>query len=125
MDEAVVTIDGRRLRQAIGRRPGLRLAAALLLLLAFAAIGHFFLPRSFTSSVSISIQQPSTGVSSLAALPFLSTNSKKYIGVVKSRRVASEVEDRARVQSLYSLPLREDAVDRLMKSVIVDDSPTD
>ena len=50
---------------------------------------------------------------------------KKYVGVLKSRRFAEDVEEKAHRQKLYSLRRKTDAVDKIMCSAKFDDNPVD
>ena len=96
----------------------------LLLLLALCLV-----PRSYTSAVSIVIQQPVAGDSALALLAGGGgSSSKRYIGVLKSRDLAEFVERRVHLRDLYGvkqIPTEADAAQMLMKSIKPEDSATD
>lgn len=97
---------------------------AALLLAALALV-----PRSYTSSVSVAMQQ-STGSGGLAGLlgggGGGGGGNKHYIGVLKSRELALQVERRIHLQQLYGpkeLPTETAAAALLAKGVKLDDNP--
>lgn len=96
----------------------------LLLLLALCLV-----PRTYTSSVSLAIQQPSPGGGALALLSGGAGGaSKRFLGVLKSREAAEQVERHIHLQQLYGtgkFPTEEDAAEFLMKSVKPDDNTAD
>ncbi len=124
-----IIIDALRLRRAFRRQGRLWLwlgpLAAGLLLLALAAR----VPRTYTSTTSVALQQPSGGGSALALLTGGGSGpSKRYLGVLKSRSLAVAVERRVQLRQLYgakTFPTEADAADFLTKSVKPDDSATD
>lgn len=81
------------------------------------------LPQSFSSIVSLSVQQP---VQTSQALSLLTgqSGSRKYIGVISSRRIATLVERKVHLQSFYGLESQKKAVDMLVDSVRPDDNAT-
>lgn len=93
---------------------------------ALAVLGLCLLPQSFTASSSVAVQtSPGTG----GALSFLTASgfseSRRYVGVLKSRTASAEVEQVVHLRSLYHLKSEEDAIEMLMKSVKPDDNTTD
>ncbi len=121
-----IILDGARLRRAL-RRQSLRwlwlgpLAAGLL----FLALG-VFVPRTYTGTTSVALQQ-SSGTSPLAQLTGGGA-SKRYLGVLKSRDLATAVERHVQLRQVYganTLPTEEAAVSLLMSSVKPEDNPTD
>src|ERR1700727_2898055 len=87
--------------------------------------GLLICPQYFTSSVSISMQQPMTS-SVLGALGALgSTGTKKYVGVLKSRSFAEEVEQKAHLQQLYGIRRKSEAIDKVMHCAKFDDNALD
>jgi hypothetical protein len=87
--------------------------------------GLFVCPQYFNCDVSITLEQPGTS-SALGALSALGSNgTKKYLGVLKSRRFAEEVEEKAHLQQVYNLRRKWDAVDKIMRSAKFDDNVVD
>lgn len=123
-----IIVDGALLTQAFRRQ--LRFWAWLgLLLFALLLIAALALvPRSYTASASVALQQPSPGSSALAALTGAGSSSKRYIGVLKSRDLAQFVEKRVHLRRLYgakTFPTEQDAVTLLTKSIKPDDNAAD
>ncbi len=90
MQEDEITINGRLLLDILRRRWPIWtfLGLASLGLLVFLEL--LLVPQTYTSSVSVAMQQ-SAGASSPLAMLAGSSDSKRYIGVLKSRRSADEV----------------------------------
>lgn len=79
-----------------------------------------FLPQTFTETVSVALQEPGAAVataSPLAALAGAST-SKRYMGVLKSRSLAEEVENQVGLQRILRLPSREAAVNTIRDAIV-------
>ncbi|MDQ2798942.1 MAG: hypothetical protein M3Y13_04785, partial [Armatimonadota bacterium] len=128
MQQDDIIIDGSQLTRAFRRqlRIGIPLGLFLFGLLLLLALG--LVPRSYTATVSIALQQPSGGTSALAALTGAGAANKRYLGVLKSREMAETVERHVRLRDLYGarqFPTEEDAVTLLMKSVKPDDNAAD
>ena len=127
--EDEIIVDGARLRQAFRRQGrlwrwlGPVLVAVLLLLLAA------LVPRSYTATTSVALEQTSGGGSALALLAGAGGGpSKRYLGILKSRSLAETVERHVQLRRLYGAKTyrtEEDAVDFLAKTVKPDDSATD
>ncbi len=98
---------------------------AILVVVGCLLIGLFFYPQTFGSMASISLSQPSSGSPQLALLTGGSSGKAKYLGPLKSRRFAEQVEKTAHLQELYQLPTLEDAVERLQRGVRFDDNTAD
>lgn len=122
-DEAVV--DGSLLGTIVRRR---RWSWAFLgagLFVTFLLGGLFLVPQSYTASVSIAMDQSSNTPSALAALTGMSGGGgKKYVGVLRSRLFASEVEQAEDVHDIYGIS-PDDAVDKIMKGIKVEDNALD
>ena len=124
MQQDEIIIDGSRLSRSLRRQLriwlwlGPILAAALLLLL-LAVV-----PRSYTASTSVAIQQSSPG-GALAALTGAGGSSNRYLGLLKSRDLATQVERHVKLQELYGLASEDDAVTLLTKSVKPDNNAAD
>jgi uncharacterized protein involved in exopolysaccharide biosynthesis len=123
-----IIIDGARLRQAFRRQGRLWLwlgpvSAAVGVLLLGALV-----PRSYTATTSVALQQSSGGSSPLALLTGGGSTSKRYLGILKSRALAETVERHAQLRQLYgtkTFPTEEDAVEFLAKNIKPDDSSPD
>lgn len=96
-------------------------------IVAFALLLTWFLwttPVSYVSTTSIAIQQPAAP-SSLASILAPSPQSARYLGILKSRSAAADVESQVHLQQFYHLPTPGDAVDMLTGSIKPDDNPQD
>ncbi|MGI4787743.1 MAG: hypothetical protein ACRYFS_02720 [Janthinobacterium lividum] len=124
-----IIIDGARLRRAF-RHQGRNwlwlgpLSVAVLTLLLGALV-----PRSYTSATSVALQQSSGGGSALALLTGGGGgSSKRYLGVLKSRALAENVERHVQLRQLYgpkTFRTEDDVIDFLTKSVKPDDNAID
>ncbi len=85
----------------------------------------FLMPLNYNSETTLSIQQPGSSISSPLALLTGQAPAKKYLGILKSRRLAEEVEGEVDLQNLYSLTTKKKAVDKLMKCLKVEESISD
>ncbi len=83
------------------------------------------MPLNYFSETTISVQQPSSSSASPLALLTGQSQAKKYLGILKSRRLAEQVEGYVNLQDLYSLPTKAKAVEKLMKCLKVEESLTD
>lgn len=124
MQQDEIIIDGQRLSQSVRRQLRLwlwlgPLLGAVLLLLLLALV-----PRSYTASTSVAVQQSAPG-GALAALTGVGGPSKRYLGLLKSRDLAAQVERHVKLRALYGLPTEGDAVTLLTKSVKPDDNAAD
>ncbi|MCW3053161.1 MAG: hypothetical protein JWN14_2331 [Chthonomonadales bacterium] len=88
-------------------------------------IGLFVFPQSFTATASISLSSSSSGTSQLALLAGAGGGKVKYIGPLKSRRFAEQVEKKAHLKELYHLASEDEAIERLQRAVRFDDNATD
>lgn len=126
LDEDDLILDGTLLRDIARRRARLWVVGGLAALILLVTLGFFFWPQSFTSTVSMAVQQPSAGSSGLAAVLAGSGAGKRYLGVLTSRRAAEDVERQVHLQQLYGLRSEFEAVQMLMKRVVAPrDSPGD
>lgn len=74
-------------------------------------------PQPFSSTVSVVVQQPSvSGTSPLSALLGQGGNSRKYMGILHSRRLAETVEKQIHLKQLYDLKTERKAIRMLMDS---------
>jgi len=91
----------------------------------FFLAGLTLISQTFEGKVSLSIQQSNSAPSLLTGLGLGGSTTKKYVGVLKSRWVASQVESAAHIRDLYNLPNEDEAIHMLTRSVVVDDKPAD
>ncbi len=88
-----------------------------ILAVAFALAQAFLAPQFFTSTVSIAIQQPTAGTSTLAALTGAGAG-KRHIGILKSRRLAQRVNGALHLEKLFGLPGEREAIDFLVRDSV-------
>jgi uncharacterized protein involved in exopolysaccharide biosynthesis len=101
VQESDITIDGALLLDIARRRARVWAISGTILFAAILVIQLFFLPQAFTSTVSVTIQQPpSTPLGGLALFTGMA-NSSKYIGILKSRRIADKVVKTLHLAQLY------------------------
>src|SRR5579871_4392519 len=119
-------IDDRRLMlQIVNRRRRVWAITWVLATILLFLYGMFMLPQSFTSTVSIAMDQSSSVGAIGSLLPGLSGGSKKYVGVLKSRAFAEKVEAKIHLQQPYHLPKKEDALDQIKLATHFDDNVND
>ncbi|HLV79495.1 MAG TPA: hypothetical protein VKT32_04410 [Chthonomonadaceae bacterium] len=127
-DNQAVVVERSYWRDLLRKRLRQWLVLGGALFCVFVLCGLFLIPQSYTATVSISMEQPSPGGAgaSLAALAGLSTGggSKKYTGVLRSRRFATEVEQMADLSAVYGVSGNA-AIERLLKGIKVDDNASD
>ena len=125
VEQDEIIIQGPLLSRAIRRQ--LRRWAWLgpMLTLLLLALALCLLHTSYTTSVSIAMQQSSPiGASPLAMLAGAGGQSKLYLGVLKSRQAAESVERHVHLNQLYGIS-DDAAVKMLMKSVKPDETAAD
>ncbi len=122
------SLDLQLLRALAKRRKHVWVPIALVTFFVSLCYGLFLMPQGFQAKVSIAFPQ-STSLSSglIGSLIGASASSAntKYVGIVKSSRLAREVEQKAHVQQLLNLPLAGDAVQTIKDGLTVDDNPRD
>jgi uncharacterized protein involved in exopolysaccharide biosynthesis len=101
------------------------LILAVIVFLTGVGGGLFLLPQTFMAEVSLSIQHPTPLGGGLANLIGLGPTQTKYIGIIRSRRLATIVEDKVHLQQLYGLEKRRDAIRLMMNSVQPDENAVD
>ena len=126
MEQDEIIIDGPLLARAFRRQLRGWLWKGPLLFSALLGAALALVPRSYTASVSVAMQQPAAtgGLAGLLGGAGGGGN-KHYIGVLKSREIAAQVERRVNLRQLYGprqLPKESDAVALLAKSVKPDDN---
>lgn len=130
MQQDDIIIDGPELTRAFRRQIRIWIPLGLFLFGLLLLLALFLVPRSYTASVSIALQQPSSSGSALAALTGGSTSSKRYIGVLKSREMAQAVESQVHLRQLYGatggmFDTESDTIEYLMKNIRPDDNSAD
>ena len=110
------------------RRLKLFLIVGVVLFALCLLVGFFLFPQSYTSTVSISIQSNSSPAGALALLGG-SNGPKKYIGVIKSRRLIAEIDKVVNLRELLDFPDtekgQEEALDKVVKELKVEDNVND
>ena len=86
--------------------------------------GLFVYPQTYTTMTSISLSQPDSGSSPLAVLAG-GGGKAKYLGPLKSRLFAEQVEKAAHLKELYHLPTDDEAFEKLQRAVRFDDNAAD
>lgn len=120
-----LVIDGSLLGEIARRQLRWWILVAPLIMAALIYFALSFLPQTYTATVSIAVQQSSPVQSPLAALAGVSS-SKRYLGILKSRTLAADVETHAHLQEMYRLPTAEKAWEMLMLDALkVRDNPND
>ena len=124
MEQDEIIIDGSLLTRALRRQAGGWLWKGPLLFGALLLAALALVPRSYTASVSVAMQQP-TSPGGLAGLLGAGGGNKHYLGVLKSRKIAAQVENRVHLQQVYgsrALPTEGAAVTRLAQGVKPEDN---
>ncbi len=122
--ESDITIDGSLLLSIARRRAAVWIGLSLLLFVVVLAYQLYVVPQTYTATVSITVQQPPSGSAGALALLAGQAGNSKYIGILKSRRMAEEVEQKVHLAQLYHIPF-EAAVGRLLGSLRIKDDPVD
>ena len=126
MEQDEIIIDGSLLTRALRRQAGGWLWKGPLLFGALLLAALALVPRSYTASVSVAMQQP-TSPGGLAGLLGAGAGggNKHYLGVLKSRKIAAQVENRVHLQQVYglqALPTEGAAVARLAQGIKPEDN---
>ena len=102
-------------------------AVAIVAFGLFPVAGLFGYPQNYSATVSISMQQPNQAASALQALT--GNTTKKYTGVLKSRRFAETVDKSVHFRDLMGLPNtrkhQDEALEKVIKDLKVDDNSAD
>jgi hypothetical protein len=85
----------------------------------------FVMPQTYTSRVSISFPQATQPGVLGSLIGVTGSGNNKYLGIVKSARLARVVEQKADVQDLLHLSSHGDGVQVIRDGLIVDDNPRD
>lgn len=126
MEQDEIIIDGPLLARAFRRQTLGWLWKGPVLFGAFLLPALALVPRSYTASVSVAMQQPTVGGGLAGLLGGGGGSNKHYMGVLKSRAVALQVEHRVHLQQVYgpkTLPTDAAAAGLLAKGVKPEDNP--
>jgi uncharacterized protein involved in exopolysaccharide biosynthesis len=125
-DNDDITIDQTVALAVWKRRVRLWIVATPILLTLFMLRDLFFTPQVYSSRTSLSVQQPSAASSSLSAglasLTGMSVGPRKYMGIVRSRRIAIDVARLTNLHKRLGLPTPEHAAGLIMRSLKADDN---
>ena len=99
-----IIIDGSLLMRVFRQQIRSWLWKGLLLFTLLLLLALLLVPRTYTSTVSLAIQQPSGSGGALAALTGGGGTTKRYLGILKSRKAAEQVERHVHLQQLYGPP---------------------
>src|SRR5579871_3733710 len=123
VQDSDLIIDGALLGEVARRRLRSWLITGPVIFAVIIGYQLLFMPQSYTSTASISVQQGGGGgVSSPLALLMGSTPTKKYIGILHSRLLAEAVAAKFHLRQFYKLPSERRAVDHLMDNIRPEDS---
>ena len=113
------------IRSLYRKRRAVWIVLAIFVFIVSYGIGLFFYPQNFTTTASLSLSSSSGGTSQLALLAGAGSGKAKYIGPLKSRRFAEQVEKRAHLKDLYHLANDDEAIEKLQRGIRFDDNTTD
>ncbi len=125
MQQDDIIIDGSLLTRVFRQQGRFWLGVGLPLFGLLFLLALCLVPRTYTANTSLAIQQPTGSGGALAALTGGGGASKRYLGVLKSRRAAEQIERHVHLKQLYGLRLESDAVEMLMKSIKPEDNAAD
>jgi uncharacterized protein involved in exopolysaccharide biosynthesis len=120
LQESDITIDGALLADIARRRARSWVLIGAILFAAVFAYQLYLVPQTFTSTVSLTIQQPSSGGAGALALLTGQAANTKYMGILKSRTIAEQVEQKVHLAQLYHISF-DKAVQLLLSSLRIKD----
>lgn len=126
MEQDEIIIDGSLLARAFRQQLRGWLWKGPLVFGALLLFALMLVPRSYTASVSVAMQQPTPTGGLAGLLGGGGGGNKHYMGVLKSREMASQVEHRVHLQQVYgpkTLPTETAAAALLTKGVKPEDNP--
>lgn len=122
------TAENVTIKSILIRRARIWLPTAVGLFLLFLLAGFFIVPQSYSATTSLSMQS-STMPSAAAALLGGAAGPRKYIGVLKSRSMAEEVDRSVGFREMLGLPPTAEgqtmAIDKVVHDLRVDDNVAD
>lgn len=125
MTDEQIVIDGNLLGTVLRRNAVRWIAQGMVAAAVLTGIGAMMIPQSYTSTASVAVQAPQQAGSALSMLTGSGGQTKRYIGILKSRSAAMQVESAVHLQKMYNLPTQEDALDLLGKALKPDDNAAD
>jgi len=126
LEQDEIIIDGSLLARAFRRQFRGWLWKGPLVFGALLVLALLLVPRSYTASVSVAMQQPTPSGGLAGLLGGGGSGNKHYIGVLKSREVALAVERHVHLQQIYgpkTLATPAAAAALLAKGVKPEDNP--
>ena len=126
VEQDEIIIDGPLLSRAFRRQARLWLLLGPLAFGVLLALALSLTPRSYTASVSVALQQPAAPSGLQGLLGGGGGGGRHYIGILKSREMADQVERRVNLQQLYgpkTVPTAQAADALLMKGIKPSDDP--
>lgn len=125
MEQDEIIIQGPLLSRAIRRQIRTWIWLGPLLTLLFLFLALCIVPTSYTASASVAMQQtPSMGGSPLLLLAGGGGQGKLYLGILRSRQMAEDVEHHVHLEQIYG-GSEEAAVGLLMAGIKPDDTGAD
>jgi uncharacterized protein involved in exopolysaccharide biosynthesis len=113
------------LRSIYRKRRPVWIVLAILVFAGCLSIGLFLFPQSYSAMTSISLSDSSSGSPQLALLTGAGGGKAKYLGPLKSRHFAEQVEKIVHLRDLYNLPTMDDAIEKIQRGVRFDDNTAD
>lgn len=124
-DLAEFKVDRRLMLEVIQRGKRRFIVVFLLVVAAMLIYNLFFLPQTFSSTVSFSLMQSQGPSSPLLQAVMGGSGKQSYLGVLKSRRFAESAEQQESIKAFYKLETYEDAIDMIKRAVKVDENVPD
>jgi len=126
LEQDEIIIDGALLARTFRRQLRGWLWKGPLVFGALLLLALLLVPRTYTTSVSVAMQQPTPTGGLAGLLGGGGSGNKHYIGVLKSREMALQVERRVHLQQVYglkTLPTEAAAAALLAKGIKPEDNP--
>lgn len=115
--------DVRLLKLIFQKRLRLFLIVMPILFLMCLGYGLLLSPQTFSASTSVAIQQPVQVASAVSLLTGGASGASRYLGVLRSRSLAEQVEQIVHTQSFLGTKNLEETIEELQKMVRVEDFP--
>lgn len=125
-EEEQITVDLSGLAAAIRRRARLWLLAGIVGFVLALAYQLWRSPQIYTATVSVAVQQPANTMTNSPFAGLLGqTPSRKYIGIIASRKLAEAVERKVHLKQFYGIRTDRETYEMLSKLVKAEDKPED
>jgi uncharacterized protein involved in exopolysaccharide biosynthesis len=122
MNNQELTFDWKLLGEILRQRAQIWMGAALLVWVGLICLCLLLVPRTFTATASIALQQTPVPGGALVVLSGLGGSATKtYSGIIHSRQFALVAARKTQIQTLYHLPTEDAAAEFLQKGVTLDD----